>query len=152
MLTLPVVIVAAEEALAAVPNSMRQGSYACGAGKWQTIWRIVLPQAMPGIMTGLILAVARAAGEVAPLMLIGVLKSADDLPIDAEKPFLHLDRSFMHLGFHIFDLGFQSPNSDEVRPMLFSTVLVLILTVGILNLAAIRLRTRLKRRFQSSKF
>ena len=112
MLTLPVVIVATEEAIAAVPNSMREGSYGCGASKWQTIWRIVLPGAMPGILTGAILAMARGAGEVAPLMLVGAVKLNQDLPISSEAPFIHADQSFMHLGFHIFDLGFQSPDSQ----------------------------------------
>ena len=104
-------IVATEEALAAVPSSMREGSYACGASKWQTIHRIVLPRAMPGIMTGMILAMARGAGEVAPLMLVGAVKLAPDLPIDGVFPYVHLERSFMHLGYHIYDLGFHSQNS-----------------------------------------
>ena len=107
---------------AAVPRSMREGSYACGASKWQTIRRIVLPRAMPGILTGAILAMARGAGEVAPLMLVGVLKIAPELPVDAHLPFVHPDRSFMHLGFHIFDLGFQSQNSEAARPMTKSPI------------------------------
>src|SRR5438270_10562011 len=126
LLTLPVVIVATEEALAAVPNSMREGSYACGASKWQTIRRIVLPRALPGIMTGLILAMARGAGEVAPLMLVGAVKIAEDLPLDFSAPFIHPERSFMHLGFHIFDVAFQSQNSEAGRPMVYSTTLLLI--------------------------
>lgn len=152
LLTLPVVIVATEEALAAVPNSMREGSYACGASKWQTVRRIVLPRAMPGIMTGMILAVARAAGEVAPLMLVGAVKLAQDLPVDGTFPFFHLDRSFMHLGFHIFDLGFQSPNSEAAKPMVFTTTLLLLTIIFVLNVAAIRIRTRLSRRFTGEKF
>ena len=119
-MTLPVVIVSTEEALAAVPNSMREGSYACGASKWQTIQRIVLPRAMPGIMTGTILAMARGAGEVAPLMLVGAVKLAPELPIDGIAPFVHTERSFMHLGFHIYDLGFQSQNSEAAKPMVFT--------------------------------
>ncbi len=130
LLTVPVVIVATEEALAAVPQSMREGSLACGASKWQTIQRIVLPRAMPGIMTGLILAMARGAGEVAPLMLVGVVKLAPELPIDGVFPFIHLERSFMHLGFHIFDVGFQSRNSEAGKPMVFVTTLLLIGLVG----------------------
>jgi ABC-type phosphate transport system permease subunit len=126
LLTLPVVIVATEEALAAVPNSMREGSYACGASKWQTIARIVLPRAMPGIMTGAILAMARGAGEVAPLMLVGAVMLAPQLPVDATFPFIHPDRSFMHLGFHIYDLAFQSPNAEAARPMVYTTTLLLI--------------------------
>jgi len=152
LLTLPVVIVATEEALSAVPNSLREGSYACGAGKWQTIRRIVLPHAMPGIMTGMILAMARGAGEVAPLMLTGAVKLALELPVDAQFPFLHPDRSFMHLGFHIYDLGFQSQNSEAAKPMVFTTTLLLIAIVAALNVAAVWLRTRMRNRFVSSAF
>ncbi|MFN6979581.1 MAG: phosphate ABC transporter permease PstA, partial [Gemmobacter sp.] len=119
LLTVPVVIVASEEALASVPRSMREGSLACGASKWQTIRYVVLPKALPGIMTGMILAMARGAGEVAPLMLVGVVKLAPALPIDGFAPFIHLERSFMHLGFHIFDVGFQSRNSEAGKPMVF---------------------------------
>ncbi|MFQ5720542.1 MAG: phosphate ABC transporter permease PstA [Acidobacteriota bacterium] len=147
LLTLPVVIVSTEEALAAVPNSMREGSLACGASKWQTIRRIVLPRAAPGIITGMILAVARGAGEVAPLMLVGAVKLAPRLPVDATYPFLHPQRSFMHLGFHIFDVGFQSQNSEAARPMVFTTTLLLLAIVTVLNLAAIWLRSRLRKRF-----
>ncbi len=152
LLTLPVVIVATEEALAAVPNSMREGSYACGGSKWQTIKRIVLPRAMPGIMTGMILAMARGAGEVAPLMLVGAVKLAPKLPVDGVVPFVHLERSFMHLGFHIYDLGFQSQNSEAAKPMVFTTTLLLIVIIFMLNLLAVRLRTRLRRKFVSSAF
>ena len=133
LLTLPVVIVATEEALAAVPSSMREGSYACGASKWQTIRRIVLPRAMPGIMTGMILAMARGAGEVAPLMLVGAVKIAPELPVDGVFPFVHPKRSFMHLGFHIYDLGFQSPNSEAATPMVFTTTLLLIAIIAVLE-------------------
>lgn len=154
LLTLPVVIVATEEALAAVPNSMREGSYACGASKWQTIKRIVLPRAMPGIMTGMILAMARGAGEVAPLMLVGAVKLAPELPgeINSIAPFFHIERSFMHLGFHIYDLGFQSQNSEAAKPMVFTTTLLLIAIIAILNLAAIWLRMRLRRKFVANQF
>jgi len=152
LLTLPVVIVAAEEALAAVPNSMREGSYACGASKWQTIRRIVLPHAMPGIMTGTILAMARGAGEVAPLMLVGAVKLAPELPLDGIFPFIHPDRSFMHLGFHIYDLGFQSQNSEAAKPMVFTTTLLLISLIAVLNLLAVWLRGRLRRQFSSGQF
>lgn len=146
LLTLPVVIVAAEEALAAVPNSMREGAYACGASKWQTIQRIVIPRALPGILTGMILAMARGAGEVAPLMLVGAVKLAPELPLDGNFPFIHLERSFMHLGFHIYDVGFQSQNSEAAKPMVFTTTLLLILLIFVLNLAAIYLRNRLYRK------
>jgi phosphate transport system permease protein len=152
LLTLPVVIVATEEALAAVPNSMREGSYACGGSKWQTIKRIVLPRAMPGIMTGMILAMARGAGEVAPLMLVGAVKLAPELPVDSVAPFVHAERSFMHLGFHIYDLGFQSQNSEAAKPMVFTTTLLLITLIFLLNLMAVRLRTRLRRKFVSAAF
>jgi phosphate transport system permease protein len=152
LLTVPVVIVATEEALAAVPRSVREGSLACGASRWQTIRSIVLPQAMPGIMTGLILAMARGAGEVAPLMLVGVVKLAPELPIDAVFPFLHLERSFMHLGFHIYDVGFQSRNSEAGKPMVFVTTLLLIVLIALMNATAIIVRARLKRRFAGSQF
>jgi phosphate transport system permease protein len=152
LLTVPVVIVATEEALAAVPQSMREGSLGCGASKWQTIKYIVLPRALPGIMTGLILAMARGAGEVAPLMLVGVVKLAPELPLDGVFPYLHLERSFMHLGFHIFDVGFQSRNSEAAKPMVFATTLLLIGLVAVMNAAAIGLRNRLKRRYQVGHF
>jgi phosphate transport system permease protein len=152
LLTLPVVVVSTEEALAAVPRSMREGSYACGASKWQTIRRIVLPRAMPGIMTGFILAMARGAGEVAPLMLVGAVKLAPDLPLDGVAPYLHPDRSFMHLGFHIYDVGFQSQNSEAGKPMVFTTTLLLISLVTMLNIAAVWIRTRLRRRFVGGTF
>lgn len=151
LLTLPVVIVPTEEALAAVPRSMREGSYACGATKWQTIWRIVLPRAMPGIMTGMILALARGAGEVAPLMLVGASKLAAELPLDGTFPYLHPERSFMHLGFHIYDLGFQSQNSEAAKPLVYTTTLLLIALVVVLNLIAIGVRARLRRRFQGAQ-
>ncbi len=152
LLTLPVVIVATEEALAAVPRSVREGSYACGASKWQTIWRIVLPRALPGILTGMILAMARGAGEVAPLMLVGAKKIAQDLPVDGVFPFVHPDRSFMHLGFHIYDVGFQSPDSESAKPMVFTTTLLLIVLIFALNLAAMWLRARLRRRHRGGHF
>lgn len=152
LLTVPVVIVATEEALAAVPQSMREGSLACGASKWQTIRYIVLPRAMPGIMTGLILAMARGAGEVAPLMLVGVVKLAPELPIDHVFPYIHLERSFMHLGFHIFDVGFQSRNSEAGKPMVFVTTFLLITLVAVMNATAIYVRNRLKKRFITGHF
>ncbi|MFQ5670715.1 MAG: phosphate ABC transporter permease PstA [Acidobacteriota bacterium] len=152
LLTLPVVIVATEEALSAVPDSMREGSYACGASKWQTIRRIVLPCALPGIITGMILAIARGAGEVAPLMLVGAVKLAPELALDRVVPFLHPERSFMHLGFHIYDVGFQSQNSEAAKPMLFTTTLLLIAIIAVLNLGAVCLRSRLRRRFATGAF
>ncbi|MDX9912397.1 MAG: ABC transporter permease subunit [Phycisphaerales bacterium] len=151
LLTLPVVIVATEEAIAAVPRSMREGSYGCGASKWQTIRRIVLPGATPGILTGAILAMARGAGEVAPLMVVGAVKLAPELPIDAEAPFMHLQRSFMHLGFHIYDLGFQSPDSEAARPLVWTTTLLLVSIVVLMNLAAILVRSRVRARLRGSQ-
>ena len=129
LLTVPVVIVAAEEALSAVPRSMREASLATGATKFQTILRVVLPAAAPGILTGLILAMARGAGEVAPLMITGVVKLAPDLPLDGFFPFLHLERKFMHLGFHIYDVGFQSPNVEAAKPMVYATAVLLLVIV-----------------------
>ena len=152
LLTVPVVIVASEEALAAVPRSIREASLALGATKFQTILRVVLPSAAPGILTGLILAMARGAGEVAPLMLTGVVKLAPDLPLDSVFPFFHLDRKFMHLGFHIYDVGFQSPNVEAAKPMVYMTTIFLLLIVVLLNLTAIIVRNRLRRRFQTSAF
>lgn len=152
LLTLPVVIVSTEEALSAVPNSMREGSYACGASKWQTIRRIVLPRALPGIMTGLILAMARGAGEVAPLMLVGVKKLALDLPIDGTFPFVHPEREFMHLAYLIYDVGFQSPNSQAAKPMVFTITFLLVAIIALLNVAAIWIRGRLRRRYVSQQF
>jgi phosphate transport system permease protein len=152
LLTLPVVIVATEEALSAVPRGVREAALACGASKWQTIQRVVLPASLPGILTGVILAMARGAGEVAPLMLVGVVKLAPTLPIDAIAPFIHPERKFMHLGFHIYDLGFQSPDAEAAKPIVYATALLLIIVVVSLNLTAILIRNRLKKRFAVSNF
>jgi phosphate transport system permease protein len=152
LLTVPVVIVATEEAIATVPRSLREASLALGATKWQTIRNVVIPGAMPGILTGLILAMARGAGEVAPLMLTGVVKLAPSLPVDGQFPFMHLDRKFMHLGFSIYDTGFQSPNSEAAKPMVFMTTLLLLAVVVVLNLFALRLRTRLRAKLGGSTF
>ncbi len=148
LLTLPVVIVATEEGLSRVPRSIREGSLALGATKAETLWRTVLPIASPAMMTGLILAVARAAGEVAPLMLVGVVKLAPSLPLDGNFPFLHLERKFMHLGFHIYDVGFQSPNVEAARPLVFATSLLLVIIIIVLNMFAIRLRNKLRERMR----
>jgi phosphate transport system permease protein len=152
LLTVPVVIVATEEGLAAVPQDIRNASLALGATKFETTWRVVLPSAMPGILTGVILAMARAAGEVAPLMITGVVKLAPNLPLDGHFPFLHLDRKFMHLGFHIYDVGFQSPNVEAARPMVYMTTILLLLMVVALNLVAILIRNHLRRKYRSSIF
>jgi len=148
LLTLPVVIVSTEEGLSRVPRTIREGSLALGATKAETLWRTVLPIASPAMMTGLILAVARAAGEVAPLMLVGVVKLAPSLPLDGNFPFLHLERKFMHLGFHIYDVGFQSPNVEAARPLVYATALLLVIIIVVLNLAAIRLRNRMREKLR----
>jgi len=150
LLTIPVVIVATEEGLAAISRGTREASLALGATKLETTLRVVLPAVMPSILTGLILAMARAAGEVAPLMITGVVKLAPSLPIDGTWPFVHLDRKFMHLGFHIYDVGFQSPNVDAARPMVFTTTLLLLTIVVLLNLFAISMRNRLRRKYATS--
>lgn len=148
LLTVPVVIVSTEEALSAVPRTLREASYGCGATRLQTIARIVIPKAMPGIMTGLILAMARGVGEVAPLLMTGVVKLAPDLPIDTIFPYVHLQRSFMHLGFHIYDLGFQSRSAEASRPMVFASTLLLIGLVLVLNFTAIKVRSYMRRKYE----
>jgi phosphate transport system permease protein len=150
LLTLPIVIVSTEEGLARIPSTIRQGSLALGATKSETLWKVVVPLATPAMMTGLILAIARAAGEVAPLMLVGVVKLAPALPIDATFPFLHLDRKIMHLGFHIYDVGFQSPNVEAARPLVYATALILVILIIVLNLAAISIRNHLRERYRSA--
>ncbi|GAB4290217.1 MAG: phosphate ABC transporter permease PstA [Ignavibacteriaceae bacterium] len=152
LLTMPVVIVATEESLMAIPRGVREAALALGATKWQVIRKIVLPAATPGILTGLILAMARAAGEVAPLMITGVVKLAPSLPFDSFYPFFHLDRKFMHLGFHIYDVGFQSPNVEAAMPMVYSTTLLLIIIVVLLNVTAMIVRAKLKKKYKSSTF
>lgn len=149
LLTLPVVIVSTEEGLARIPSTIRQGSLALGATKSETLWRVVVPLAAPAMMTGLILAIARAAGEVAPLMLVGVVKLAPSLPIDGNFPFIHLDRQIMHLGFHIYDVGFQSPNVEAARPLVYATALTLVALIIILNMTAISIRNRLREKYRS---
>lgn len=149
LLTLPVVIVATEEGLSRIPRSVREGSLALGATKFETLMRVVIPLASPAMMTGVILAVARAAGEVAPLMLVGVVKLAPNLPLDANAPFLHLERKFMHLGFHIYDVGFQSPNVEAARPLVYATALMLVVVIAVLNLTAIAIRNRLREKYRA---
>ncbi|MDX1519608.1 MAG: phosphate ABC transporter permease PstA, partial [Gammaproteobacteria bacterium] len=151
ILTVPVVIVATEEGLSRVPRAIREGSLALGATKAETLWRTVLPMTASAMMTGLILAVARAAGEVAPLMLVGVVKLAPSLPLDGNFPYLHMDRKFMHLGFHIYDVGFQSPNVEAARPLVYATALLLVLIIIILNLTAIRIRNRLREKYRAAE-
>lgn len=149
ILTLPVVIVATEEGLSRIPRSIREGSLALGATKAETLWRVILPMASPAMMTGVILAIARAAGEVAPLMLVGVVKLAPSLPLDGNYPYLHLDQKFMHLGFHIYDVGFQSPNVEAARPLVYATSLLLVAVIALLNLSAVSIRNRLREKYKS---
>jgi phosphate transport system permease protein len=149
LLAVPVVIVATEEGLARIPLTLREGSLALGATKAETLWKIVLPMASPAMMTGLILAVARAAGEVAPLMLVGVVKLAPSLPVDGNYPYLHLDQKIMHLGFHIYDVGFQSPNVEAARPLVYATALLLVLVIALLNLSAVTIRNRLREKYKA---
>jgi phosphate transport system permease protein len=111
---------------------------------------VVIPAAAPGILTGMILAMARAAGEVAPLMIVGMVKLAPTLPIDGRAPFVHFERKFMHLGFHIFDVGFQSPNIEATTPLVFATAFLLIVVVTLMNLVAIALRNHLRRKYAGS--
>ena len=150
LLTLPIVIVSTEEGLSRIPSTIRQGSLALGATKSETLWKVVVPLATPAMMTGLILAIARAAGEVAPLMLVGVVKLAPALPVDNNYPYLHLDQKIMHLGFHIFDVGFQSPNVEAARPLVYATSLILVLLIVALNVTAIKIRNNLREKYRSA--
>lgn len=152
LLTVPVVIVSTEEALASIPRGIREAALALGSTKWQVIRKVVLPASAPGILTGVILAMARGAGEVAPLMITGVVKLAPNLPLDGNFPFIHLDRKFMHLGFHIYDVGFQSPNVEAALPMVYMTTLLLILIVVLLNISAMIIRNKLREKYKSATF
>lgn len=149
LLTLPVVIVSTEEGLARIPSTIRHGSLALGATKGETLWKVVVPLATPAMMTGLILAIARAAGEVAPLMLVGVVKLAPTLPIDGNFPFVHLERKIMHLGFHIYDVGFQSPNAEAAEALVYATALILVILIVVLNLSAISIRNHLREKYRA---
>jgi phosphate transport system permease protein len=149
LLTLPVVIVSTEEGLARIPSTIREGSLALGATKGETLWKVVVPLATPAMMTGLILAIARAAGEVAPLMLVGVVKLAPTLPIDGNFPFIHLERKIMHMGFHIYDVGFQSPHAEAAEQLVYATALILVLLIVMLNLTAITIRNHLREKFRA---
>ena len=149
LLTLPVVIVSTEEGLARIPSTIREGSLALGATKGETLWKVVVPLATPAMMTGLILAIARAAGEVAPLMLVGVVKLAPTLPIDGNFPFIHLERKIMHLGFHIYDVGFQSPHAEAAEQLVYATALILVILIVVLNLTAITIRNHLREKYRA---
>ena len=139
LLTLPVVIVATEEALRAVPADLRTASLALGATKSQTLTRIVLPGATPGILTGAILAISRGAGEVAPILFTGAAYFLPELPGN-------LSSQFMHLGYHTYVLATQSPDVEASRPTLYATVAVLLVLTFMLNLVAVMIRTRTRRR------
>lgn len=146
LLTLPVVIVATEEGLARIPGHQREGALALGATRYETLRYVVLPMAMPAMLTGVILAVARAAGEVAPLMLVGAAKLAPQVPVDGEFPFLHLDSKFMHLGYHLYNVGFLGGDVERAMPLIYATALLLVLVIVVLNLTAIFLRHHLRAR------
>ncbi len=150
LLTMPVVIVAVEEALRAIPSAFRDASLALGATRLQTLWRVLLPAASPGILTGFILAMARAAGEVAPLMLTGVVKLAPSLPLDSTWPFLHLDRKFMHLGFHIYDISCQSPNVEAAKPLMYASTLLLVVIVLLMTGSSVWMRSYLRKKYSVS--
>ena len=149
LLTLPVVVVSVEEGLARIPPSLRAGSLALGATHGETIWRLLLPAARPALLTGLILAIARAAGAVAPLMLVGVVKLAPALPIDGQFPYLHPSRQFMHLGFAVYDSALASPDALRGVPRAYACALLLVGVAVALNLAAIVLRNRLRERYRA---
>jgi phosphate transport system permease protein len=148
LLTLPVVIVSAEEGLKRVPAGLRAGSYALGATKIETIMRVVLPMASPGMLTGIILAIARAAGEVAPLILVGAVKFAPNLPVDGEFPFVHLERQFMHLGVFIYDGAFHNQTQTQSSYLMFATCMLLLIIVFLLNISAIMFRHRLRNKYE----
>jgi phosphate transport system permease protein len=149
LLTLPVVVVSVEEGLERIPPSLRAGSLALGATRGETMWRLLLPAARPALLTGLILAIARAAGAVAPLMLVGVVKLAPALPVDGAFPFLHPSRQFMHLGFSVYDAALASPDALRGVPRAYACALLLVIVVVALNLAAIVLRNRLRERYRA---
>ncbi|RMG46751.1 MAG: phosphate ABC transporter, permease protein PstA [Acidobacteria bacterium] len=144
LLTLPVIIVATEEALRAVPQDLRDASLALGATRWQTISRVVLPQALPGIITGMILTISRGAGEVAPILFTGAAYFLPHLPT-------RLNDQFMHLGYHVFILSTQSPNVEKTRPILYATVLVLLVLTFSLNLVGVMIRMRMRKRWRRGR-
>jgi phosphate transport system permease protein len=139
LLTLPVVIVSTEEALRTIPRELKEASYALGATKLQTIWRIILPQAMPGILTGTILAISRGAGDVAPIMFTGVAYYLSYLPHK-------LSDQFMQLGYHVYVMATQSPDVEKTKPILYGTVLVLLALTFLLNIVAILIRSRIRKK------
>lgn len=146
LLTLPVVVISVEEGLARVPAGLRQAALALGATRAEMLWRVVLPVARPALLTALILAVARAAGEVAPLMLVGAVKYAPALPVNGEFPYLHLSQQFMHLGHSVYDLALTGSDGPRDLAQAHAAALLLLLVVVALNASAIVVRDRLRER------
>jgi len=143
VLTLPVVIVSTEEALRAVPDDVRHAALAVGATEWQMLRHVVIPQAMPGVLTGGILAVSRGAGEVAPILFTGAAYFLPDLPS-------RLNHQFMELGYHVYVMATQSPDVDATKPLLYGTVFVLLALTFLLNVTAILIRSRMRTRIAHS--
>jgi phosphate transport system permease protein len=139
MMTLPVVIVSVEEAIRAVPRELSEASLALGATRWQTIWKIVIPNSIGGIMTGAILAVSRGAGEVAPILFTGVAYFLPHLPGA-------LSDQFMHLGYHLYILTTQSADVEATIGIQYATTFVLLILTFCLNFSAIFLRQYLRNR------
>lgn len=146
LLTLPVVVISVEEGLARVPSGLRQAALALGATRAEMLWRVVLPVARPALLTALILAIARAAGEVAPLMLVGAVKYAPALPLNGEFPYLHLSQQFMHLGHSVYDLALTGSDGPRDLAQAHAAALLLLLVVVALNASAIVVRNRLRER------
>lgn len=149
LLTLPVVVVSVEQGLARIPAGLRAGSLALGATREETLWRLLLPAARPAVLTGLILAISRAAGSVAPLMLVGMVKLAPASPLDGAFPYLHPSRQFMHLGFAVYDAALASPDAIRGVPRAYACAMLLVGVVIALNLSAILLRNRLRDRYRA---
>lgn len=136
-LTLPTTIVATEEALRQIPSAQREAAYALATSRFEVVFRLLVPQAMPGILTGGILAVSRGAGEVAPILFTGAAYFLPQLPKG-------LDSQFMHLGYHVYVMATQSADVDASTPILYATVAVLLGLTFTLNLAAVVLRARMR--------
>jgi len=137
LLVLPIIIIAAREAIKAVPNSLREGSYALGATRWQTIWHLVLPQALPGILTGTILALSRGIGETAPLLMIGALTFIAFTPASPLDPFTVLP-------IQIFN--WTGRPQDEFRGLAAAGIIVLLGILLLMNTGAVLLRNKFQRR------
>ena len=147
LLTLPTVIVATEEGLARLPSSLRDGSLALGATRFEMTFGVLIPAAMSSLVTGIVLAIARAAGEVAPLMLVGVVKYAPSLPLSGQMPFVELEQKFMHLGFLVYDLTLHAPTGDGRMTLIAAIALVLVLVVMSLTTFAAVLRGRFRMQY-----